>query len=94
MLIKGIPPYILVYFFPQICTDLRGVKNQWEIGRNTPTDGKEYTLLLKDMTQNNLLQRDTPLWSLFINNINTLFSMQHVLCFSYIPLRVHFSNFA
>ncbi len=28
----------------QICTDLRGVKNQWKIGGNPPIGGKEYTL--------------------------------------------------
>ena len=28
---------------PQICTDLRGVKNPWKIGGNPPIGGKEYT---------------------------------------------------
>ncbi len=31
---------------PQICTDLRGVKNPWKIGGNPPIGGKESTLLL------------------------------------------------
>ncbi len=29
---------------PQICTDLRGVKNPWKIGGNPPIGRKEYTL--------------------------------------------------
>ena len=29
---------------PQICTEHRGVKNPWKIGRNPPIGGKEYTL--------------------------------------------------
>ena len=29
---------------PQICTDLRGVKNPWKIGGNPPIGGKESTL--------------------------------------------------
>ncbi len=31
---------------PQICTEHRGVKNPWKIGRNPPIGGKESTLLL------------------------------------------------
>ncbi len=30
---------------PQICTDLRGVKNPWKIGGNPPIGEKKYTLL-------------------------------------------------
>ncbi len=29
---------------PQICTDLRGVKNPWKIGGNPPIGGKKSTL--------------------------------------------------
>ncbi len=29
---------------PQICADLRGVKNPWKIGGNPPIGGKESTL--------------------------------------------------
>ena len=44
MLIKGIPPLHIGLLSPQICTDLRGVKNPWKIGGNPPIGGKEYTL--------------------------------------------------
>ncbi len=44
VLIKGIPPYILVYFLPRFVLISGGVKNPWKIGENPPIGGKEYTL--------------------------------------------------
>ena len=44
--IKGIPPLYIGLLSPQICTDLRGVKNPWKVGGNLPIGGKEYTLTL------------------------------------------------
>ncbi len=35
---------------PQICIDLRGVKNPWKIGGNPPIGGKESTLTKKIFT--------------------------------------------
>ncbi len=45
ILIKGIPPLYIGLLYPQICTDLRGVRNPWKIGGNPPIGGKEYTLI-------------------------------------------------
>ncbi len=49
MLIKGIPPLYIGVLSPQICIDLRGVKNLWKIGGNPPISGKENTLLINTM---------------------------------------------
>ena len=36
VLIKGIPPYTLVYFLPRFVLISGGVKNPWKIGGNPP----------------------------------------------------------
>ncbi len=37
-------PLYIGLLSPQICTDLRGVKNPWKIAENPPIGGIEYTL--------------------------------------------------
>ncbi len=43
---------------PQICTDHRGVKDPWKIGRNPPIGGKEYTLAVRYIKQRNYYMKD------------------------------------
>ncbi len=41
-------PLYIGLLSPQVCTDLRGIKNAWKIGGYAPIGGKESTLYCKE----------------------------------------------